>query len=200
LGEQETVNSVWQLNLDAVHKDSLWGQQNRQILDLDLDGSQTSLRATDVVLVDRHFVCRLLLAVLHQGISARPRVGEGLLVKCDIVLTSPRHAHRMTLELVFFDGVTVVVLHCLSARRPRVVQRTCAGVRCRALPTVHACLLAHGLVTELPGVAVTTATDSCLADYDAVAAMSTCSSTVGYFTKGSGVSSTTTGTLVDSDT
>jgi hypothetical protein len=183
LGENETVDSVWQLNFDTVDKDSLWGQQHCQTFDLDLDGSQTALLTTDVVLVDGHFVRRNFIAILYHRVSARTRIAEGLLVKCDIVLTSPRHAHRMILELVLLDSVTVVVLvKALAARRPDVAVRACAGVRCRALTTVHTRRLTDRLVAKRAGVAGLAATHCCVADDDAGAAMSTGSAAVRYFT------------------
>jgi hypothetical protein len=89
LGKDEAVDRERQLYLLTVDVSAFWRQQDCLVLDLDLDGSETSFRLTDILLVDGHFVRRLFLAVLHQRVGSSTRIAEGLIVKRVIVLTSP---------------------------------------------------------------------------------------------------------------
>jgi hypothetical protein len=81
-------------------------------------------------MVDRYFVMWAFFAVLYHRVSSFSGESKCLLIESDIMLTSPRHAHGMITELVFFDGVDFVDLNALGACSSSESLRACAGVRC----------------------------------------------------------------------
>jgi hypothetical protein len=199
LAHDQTLDRVGQLNRLAVHRDNVWGEHDLDVFNLNVDRSLTSVWLTAERVVYGHYVEGMFFAVLYHLVSSFSWVGKCLLIKGDIVFTSPRHAHGMITELVLINGGDFVDMDALSASGSHESLRAGAGVRCWALTTIHACSLADRLVAECASVSGLALTRCLFRDNNACSFVTTSAATIGYITSRSVISCTSTGTFV-SDT
>jgi hypothetical protein len=152
LAENKALYRLWQVNRLSINENRRGCQLDYLVFDLNLDRCLTAVWLTVERMVDRHFVLGLFTAVLYHRISSFSREGKCLLIKSDIMLPSPSHAHGMIMELVLIVGSDFVQWHSLVTCRAHVTSRAEAGVRFYAPPTIFTSCLTDRYITLRSGV------------------------------------------------